>query len=102
MTRMTSWPVLNTTTSSILKTPDYNRIHVERVEGLAPDPNGVMRMRNVKDIDRDSSTYQNVFNARAKGLFARSSGGQILIWFRVSVCKRSPRHRISCLSVGCS
>ncbi|MCK4786916.1 MAG: hypothetical protein KAV87_24375, partial [Desulfobacteraceae bacterium] len=62
---------------------DYTRIHVARVEGLAPDPNGMMRMCNLLDLgpDPESSTYGQVVNARAKGLFAKSSEDEILIQF---------------------
>lgn len=61
--------------------PAYDRIHVERVEGLEPDPNGMMQMCNLLDIDPESSTYDQVVNARAKGLFAKSNEDEILIQF---------------------
>ena len=60
---------------------DYTRIHVARVEGLAPDPNGMMRMCNLKERDTESQTPDQVFQARAKGLFAKSSEEEILIQF---------------------
>ncbi len=60
---------------------DYSRIHVERVVGLAPDPNGLMRMCNMKEIDPMSPYYNQVINARAKGLFAKASEDEILILF---------------------
>ena len=56
--------------------PCNNRIHIERVVGSAPDPNGMMRMRNLLD----ESTGQ-VVNARAKGLFATANEDEFLIWF---------------------
>jgi hypothetical protein len=56
--------------------PDHNMIHVERIEGLEPDPNGMMRMCNLVDW----STGQ-VVNARAKGLFAKANEDKILIQF---------------------
>ena len=60
--------------------PDYSRIHVERVtEG--PDPAGMMHMCTLEDEDEKSLTYRYLFNARAKGLFAKSSEDEILIWF---------------------
>ncbi len=60
--------------------PDYSRIHIERVtEG--PDPAGMMRMCNWQDLDPCSPTYGELFNARAKGLFSKSSEKRILIWF---------------------
>jgi hypothetical protein len=61
--------------------PPYSRTHVERVGGLGPDPNGMMRMCNLVDLDSQSPTYQQVINARAKGLFAKASEDEILIWF---------------------
>ena len=61
---------------------EYPMIFVERVEGLEPDPCGVMRMSIQVDLDPCSSNYLKVFNARAKGLFARSSEDQILIRFK--------------------
>ncbi|MHC4643682.1 MAG: hypothetical protein ACYS32_18730, partial [Planctomycetota bacterium] len=56
--------------------PCNNRIHIERVVGRAPDPNGMMRMSNLLD----KSTSQ-VVNARAKGLFAKANEDEILIRF---------------------
>jgi hypothetical protein len=56
--------------------PNNNRIHVERVEGLEPDPNGMMRMRNLVDPSTD-----DVANARAKGLFAKADEDEILVRF---------------------
>ena len=61
--------------------PNYNRVHVERVEGLPPDPNGMMRMRNLLDLDPNSPDYNDTINARAKGLFSKSSEDKILIRF---------------------
>jgi hypothetical protein len=58
-----------------------NRIHVTRVEGLEPDPNGMMRMCNLLDLDPESPSYEQVVNARAKGLFAKSSEDEVLIQF---------------------
>jgi len=56
--------------------PCNNMIHVERVVGSAPDPNGMMRMSNLLD----ESTGQ-VVNARTKGLFARAKEDEFLIRF---------------------
>lgn len=61
--------------------PNLVRVHVERVTGEDPDPNGMMRMCNLKDRDPDSPRYGEVINARAKGLFAKASEDQILIFF---------------------
>jgi hypothetical protein len=52
---------------------DYTRIHVKRVDGNEPDPNGMMQMCNLLDLDPCSLQYQEVVNARAKGLFAKAS-----------------------------
>ncbi|MHC4120303.1 MAG: choice-of-anchor Q domain-containing protein [Planctomycetota bacterium] len=61
--------------------PTFDRIHIERVEGLEPDPNGMMRMCNLADNDPESPTYGQVTEARAKGLFAKSREDVILIHF---------------------
>jgi len=61
--------------------PDYTRIHVARITGDQPDPAGMMRMRNLTDTEPDSSTYNQVINARAKALFAKASEDRILIHF---------------------
>lgn len=57
--------------------PCNNRIHVERVVGSPPDPNGMMRMSNLLD-----ESAGQVVNARAKGMFAKANEGEILIWFQ--------------------
>ena len=62
------------------QTEAYNRIHVARVLE-APDPAGMMRMRNLKDLDPLSLTYGQVIQARAKALFAKSNEDEILITF---------------------
>jgi hypothetical protein len=64
-----------------LDNPSYNRIHVERIEGSEPDPNGMMQMCNLVDINPNSPSYQEVINARAKGLFAKANEDKILIKF---------------------
>jgi hypothetical protein len=56
--------------------PNNNRIHVERIDGNEPDPNGMMRMRNLVD-----QSISQVVNARAKGLFAKSGEEELLIRF---------------------
>jgi hypothetical protein len=61
--------------------PSYNRIQVERVVGEEPDPNGMMRMCNLVDIDPNSPSYQEVINARAKGLFAKANEDKVLVKF---------------------
>jgi hypothetical protein len=62
--------------------PNYTRVHVERITGVELDPNGVMLMRNLPDQDPCSPTYGQVINARAKGLFTKSSEDFILIRFQ--------------------
>ena len=54
------------------------RISVERVEGVQPDPTGMMRMRNLPGPDPCSP----VVNARAKTVLAKSSEDEILIRFK--------------------
>ena len=66
--------------------PDTTRIHVERIVGHEVDPNGVMRMCNLRDIDPDSATSGQTINARAKGLFARSSEEEIVVRFEYLFC----------------
>jgi parallel beta-helix repeat protein len=53
--------------------PNYNRVHIERVTGLSPDPNGMMRMRTLKDQNPCSPTYEQDVNACAKGMFVKTS-----------------------------
>ncbi|MCP4709654.1 MAG: right-handed parallel beta-helix repeat-containing protein [Planctomycetes bacterium] len=63
--------------------PDYTRIHVEQIQGVSPDPAGVIQLSNFRAFDPDPPYGQKLFNARAKGLFARTSKSEdrILIWF---------------------
>jgi len=61
--------------------PEYNRYYVERVVDTEPDPDGMMQMCNLLDINPKSSTYDQVVNARAKGLFSKSNEEEILIQF---------------------
>jgi hypothetical protein len=56
-----------------LDNQNYNRVHIERVTGLSPDPNGMMLMRTLTDEDPSSPTYQQDVNACAKGTFAKTS-----------------------------
>ena len=58
------------------------RISVERVEGLQPDPNGMVRMRNLRDLDPCSPNYMEVVNALAKTVLAKSIEDEILIRFK--------------------
>lgn len=62
--------------------PEYSRSHVERVEGLEPDPTGVMLMRNLRDLNPASPTFGQIINARAKGSFIKTDVDEILIRFK--------------------
>ncbi|MHC4748706.1 MAG: dockerin type I domain-containing protein [Planctomycetota bacterium] len=70
--------------------PAFDRVHIERVTDIEPDPNGMMRMCNLKERDPNSSEYGKVVNARAKGLFAKSNENQILILFEYLFCTSEP------------
>ncbi len=59
----------------------YPMIFVERVEGIEPDPTGMMRMRNLLEFDPCYPGEPRVVNARAKGLFAKSVEQEVLIRF---------------------
>jgi hypothetical protein len=61
--------------------PDYDRVHVERVDGSEPDPDGMMLMCTLKDLDPQSPSYNQVINARAKGTFAKAAEENITIEF---------------------
>ncbi|MBW8039042.1 MAG: hypothetical protein FVQ85_03485 [Planctomycetes bacterium] len=58
------------------------RMSVERVEGLGPDPTGMVKMRNLPDLDPCSPNYLREINARAKTLLAKSNEDEILIRFK--------------------
>ena len=59
----------------------YPMIFVERVEGIEPDPTGMLRMRNLSEFDPCFPRDPRVLNARAKGLFAKSGEDKVLIRF---------------------
>ncbi|UCG56469.1 MAG: leucine-rich repeat domain-containing protein [Phycisphaerales bacterium] len=61
--------------------PEYNRLHIERVEGLEPKPDGMMHMQNLEDLDPASSTYSEIVSARAKGAFDECGAGRVLVRF---------------------
>ncbi|MCP4709996.1 MAG: hypothetical protein GY869_15335, partial [Planctomycetes bacterium] len=61
--------------------PEFNRIHVDRVEGILPDPCGMKRLRTLQDSDPISSTFGQVFNARSKTKFATTGENKIVIQF---------------------
>ncbi|MHC4536846.1 MAG: InlB B-repeat-containing protein, partial [Planctomycetota bacterium] len=62
--------------------PDKSRTHVVRVVGLGPDPDGVMSMHNLKDLDPTSPNYGQIIHARAKGSFIKTNSDEILIRFK--------------------
>jgi len=62
--------------------PERTRIHVERVIGLDPDPEGMMWMHNLKDLDPTSPNYWRIINARVKGFFCETDADEILIRFK--------------------
>jgi hypothetical protein len=64
-----------------LEDPNYNRMHVTRIVGEEPDPNGVMELHNIAYLDPNLPTYGQVVNAQAKGMFAKAGEGEILIKF---------------------
>ena len=59
--------------------PNLDRINIDRVEGLIPDPNGMMIMQNLSWVDPNQNLQTT--NARAKGLFSKSSEDEVLIRF---------------------
>ncbi len=61
--------------------PERERIHVERVEGLAPDPDGVMVMHSRVNLDPTASGYGLPVSARAKASFDGVFKDEILIRF---------------------
>ena len=61
--------------------PEYDRLHVEQVEDLDPDPTGMMRMQNLEDLDPASPTYDEMVHARAKGAFEECDAERILVRF---------------------
>jgi len=61
--------------------PDYNRLHIARVTGQLPDPNGMMRMTNLDNREPLSPGVGSTVRARAKGLFAKSNEAPLLITF---------------------
>jgi uncharacterized delta-60 repeat protein len=69
--------------------PNYNRIYVERIVGLQPDPNGMMKMHNLED----PCTGPIVF-ARAKGEFAPAVEDEIRIRFNYLFTTTDPGAQI--------
>jgi hypothetical protein len=61
--------------------PAYDRVHVARVEGMPPDPTGMMIMRNLRDADPASARYGEVVQARAKGAFNACDRSRVLVRF---------------------
>ncbi|MHC4911589.1 MAG: right-handed parallel beta-helix repeat-containing protein [Planctomycetota bacterium] len=77
--------------------PNNNRIHVERIEGSPPDPNGMMKMTNLLDANTGL-----VVNARAKGLFAKGGEDEILIRFEYIFGNSDPNITMAELVVSLS
>ncbi|UCG59578.1 MAG: right-handed parallel beta-helix repeat-containing protein, partial [Phycisphaerales bacterium] len=61
--------------------PLYGRVHVERIEGAAPDPTGLMRMRNLRDNDPASPTWGRIVQSWTKCSFPQLSESRVLIRF---------------------
>ncbi len=61
--------------------PERDRIHVERVEGLDPDPDGVMLMHSRVVLDPTSPDYGLLASARAKASFDGAFEEEIMIRF---------------------
>jgi hypothetical protein len=55
--------------------PNSSRVYIKRVVGLEPDPNGMMLMRNLEDVNGQ------MISARAKGEFAPAVEEEIRIRF---------------------
>lgn len=66
--------------------PQLSRLHVLRLPGQDPDPNGRMQLVNLIDISPGSLTLGQVVHARAKGLFAKSSEDELLVQFEYLFC----------------
>jgi predicted outer membrane repeat protein len=61
--------------------PALDRQHVRRIEGNEPDPNGMMEMRVIEDLDPNSVTKGEAIAAVAKGTFAKANEEHVLITF---------------------
>ncbi|MHC4748589.1 MAG: leucine-rich repeat domain-containing protein [Planctomycetota bacterium] len=61
--------------------PEFDRLHIEQVKDLEPNPAGMMRMQNLEDLDPASPTYSEMVPARAKGVFNESSAQRVLVRF---------------------
>ncbi|MHC4512030.1 MAG: InlB B-repeat-containing protein, partial [Planctomycetota bacterium] len=74
--------------------PGKARVYVQRVTGVGPDPEGVMEMHNLKDLDPTSPTFGRFIHARAKGIFARTGAHEILVRFAKGIFARTGAHEI--------
>ncbi len=72
----------------------YNRLHVTRIEGSAPDPTGMMRMRILRDADPASLFYSRFISARAKMAFDKCHQERILVRFSYLFERRTPGLRL--------
>ncbi len=70
------------------------RTHVERIEGLEPDRNGMMRMRNLKQQNPTEPHYLDTIHARAKGLFAKASEDEVLVQLHYLFETSNPNTRL--------
>jgi hypothetical protein len=61
--------------------PEYNRSHIEYVKGFDPDPEGMMLMQNLEDIDPGSPSSGKIIFARFKASFGPCSSSRILVRF---------------------
>jgi uncharacterized delta-60 repeat protein len=69
--------------------PNYNRIYIEKVAGLQPDPNGLMKMHNLED-----PCSGQIISARAKGEFAPAVEDEIRIRFNYLFTTTDPGAQI--------
>jgi hypothetical protein len=60
----------------------YDRMHVQLVKRLGPDPTGMVRMRNLRDLDPTSATYDQMIFALAKAPFKGYTGARVLVRFK--------------------
>jgi len=58
-----------------------SQMYVQRVAGMQPDPQGMMRMCTLLDRNTRSPSYGQLIHAKAKGLFAKSNEDEIAVMF---------------------
>jgi predicted nucleic-acid-binding Zn-ribbon protein len=74
--------------------PAQTRTHVTRVVGQGLDPNGTMRMVNLKNLDPTSSDYGKMVHAQVKGVFIKTDVDEISIRFKYSFNTSKPGVRL--------